>query len=737
MKKVLVGFGIWLVSVSVWAQNQVAPEWEAIVMEYPDLSQVLRYEKMEIGVRLPLEVEHKVNNFIQQVNVQDFMKLNPYLEWDLRIVGTFTHESGVVKQIDGFYYRNFDRDEANDYWTDLGTHYDFRLRFAPGLTGNWTYKTAIYVQGVQRYTSDEQSFRVIESGNPGFVQKHRNGLNLALGNPDSLYFPVGDCLAFPNGEDDWILNYGVPYPYMSNFRMHYWKGYMDNVKRFVDAGGRYLRFIVNPVYSDIEFEKLGDYTDRLVFAYEMDRMLEYAHEHDLYIHFNLRHHTPLYLQSNYEFFHWDFEPGSPKQKSTWKDKEPYAYYPLAKNGKPSDLVADSVAMNYQKQRYRYLIARYGYSTNISLMEIMSEPQHMDGYFKKYSDDLNWENDIVYEPAMESDSLDGMVARKAIYEYHKAIATYIKQHLKHENHLLSAVGTMGKYFTMSAEGKGFTYNDSTLFIPEIDVVAISTYSYYPNKMLISKGNKLGTNGIFELAAGENSYYKTMDYLRDTCFKIPVIAETGVGSMCDDCTRDALLRYDAFKFCFSGVSGVNFWQGYDYSTAAKRKQNDSLIYPSIALVNNFMNGPAAKQGLNEAWKQGRWKMAGNKISGIREMQVYVSVSGERALGYLANNTYNVFTTNVDSSSFCTQVPMDANYKTFVPIDDCTKTWWWCKRVQLQGLQPKTDYRITWYDYNGNESGTEVFTSSRSGSWKMNHPTLDKENPVRVFQIIQQKK
>lgn len=714
----------------IYAQNN--SELELVVLENANPRATLQYEKWEMGIKLPQELQVKIGNYMKNISVPSYQKLNPYLEWEIRIVTTFTHESGETRQADGFYFVNIDRDTDNDTWINQGTAYSFRIRFAPPLTGEWTYKTQIFVQNKLYEESASSKFNVISSSNPGFVTRHKNGQNLALGNADSLFLPVGACLAFPNGSDDWILNYGVNTPFMQHFKLHYWGNYLKNVESFARKGGKYMRFIVNPVYSDIEFEKLGDYTDRMPFAYEMDQLLDLCKKYGIYVHFNLRHHTPIYRQSNYEFFHWDFEPGSPKMKANWKDSETYAYYKLAKNGKPSDLVFDSIAMNYQKQRYRYLIARYGYSTNISCFEILSEPQHMDGYFKKYSDNLNGGDDIMYEPAMDSDSTDGMIARKAIYTYHQNISSYIKNHLQHKDHLLSAVGTMGKYFTMSAQGRGFTYNDSTLFIPEIDIVSISTYSNVPSRFLISKGNKLGSKGMFEVDPDENSVYNTFSYLRNTTNKIPFIAETGVADGFNSCSFDSLYRWIPTKFMFSGIAGLNMWEGFDYSTEEKKVLNAKVYYPTIADLYRFMNSAFSKEFFSESWNQGRWTFEGIKNDNLREIQFYVSSSQQRVFGYVANNTYNIKTLAKDSTSGCFNMKVPEEMQEFKVLSDCSKRWLNCKKVMIQGLKSKTQYKVTWYNYQLSQTHTEVILTDKKGFWKMSHPDLDWESPMYIYYL-----
>ena len=53
------------------------------------------------------------------------------------------------------------------------------------------------------------------------------------------------------------------------------------------TGANYFRYIISPWQTEIEFEELGNYSDRLPNAWEFDQILEHANELDLKLHLNL------------------------------------------------------------------------------------------------------------------------------------------------------------------------------------------------------------------------------------------------------------------------------------------------------------------------------------------------------------------------------------------------------------------------------------------------------------------
>ena len=250
-----------------------------VCMNYNDLDVVVKLDKFEIGIELPADILTKVNNYVlENASVPNSEKLNPFLDRELKIVAEFTSNapSNITKTVDGFYYREYERNVPNRVWDDQHTNYQFRIRYAPPSSGKYTCVVKFYVNNILTITSNPFDFKVVESGNPGYVKKHRNGRNFALGN--NMIFPVGQNLPHPINP---LYTVAPDLPEIPDYRGEVgykapsgmWEEYLQDVSNYGDQGGRYVRAILSPSVSSIEFEKLGNYYDRLDYAWEMDNVV--------------------------------------------------------------------------------------------------------------------------------------------------------------------------------------------------------------------------------------------------------------------------------------------------------------------------------------------------------------------------------------------------------------------------------------------------------------------------------
>ncbi len=72
-----------------------------------------------MGVQLPNAIQVRVDNFLQERDVRQAEKINPFLEWELDVEAVFTHKAtGTVKQVDGFFYREYERDPSRNSWKE-------------------------------------------------------------------------------------------------------------------------------------------------------------------------------------------------------------------------------------------------------------------------------------------------------------------------------------------------------------------------------------------------------------------------------------------------------------------------------------------------------------------------------------------------------------------------------------------------------------------------------------------
>lgn len=402
--------------VEVVAMNALPPNYE-----------IGEFEKLELGIKTPGEINSKIEQFFATCDLgnpngnpyppqayDESIGLNPYNYGDLIVQGIFTSPSGQTQVIDGFFYREaiYNKNESDYHkcWTEVPTDYHFRIRFAPSEIGKWTclIRMSSPTNSFNSLQSGPYYFYCISSQNKGYVEIGQNKTNFRFSKTNDSYFPIG-------------LNTPSPSYYLASgdqlrkedVQPAVWNAVANNGGNIVS-----LPFIMDEY--GFEWEYLGVYDkynfqwkdnngnafywsggNRQYQAHAVDELFDLAHEQNLYLKVWVTPHQ-----------HW----GNGSSDCVF-NQGPY-------NTSGNDLCAffSSPILQQKYLNYcRYMIARWGYSTNIAWWEIMSEIDNI-GCFNK--NDLN---------STESQSV--LTFEHLLYCYFKS---------KDPNHLASASCSNSSY-----------------------------------------------------------------------------------------------------------------------------------------------------------------------------------------------------------------------------------------------------------------------------------------------------
>lgn len=347
-----------------------------------------KYDRVELGVAIPTRIDKKITHFLMTDDTIN--GINPFLEWQFDVKAIFTNTATNTRiEKDGFYYNAFDRDtSAHDFrawkWIRKKTPVYTRIRFSPPETGEWICEVSLTTKDTSvSYT--KLTFDVADSDNKGFVYLGESRRFFKLG--DQTFFPSGQniiaprcefCYANPNGEfpseagkpaeqafESWMDTATI----VKSFLMY--QGYM---KSLAENGGDYFREILMPQSQDIEWEKLGNYYTRQNRAWELDEQLFLAEQLGLKIQLNLQFQVPLEKAIDRKKWNWTQD----LQDKKWKSPEnpcssPYnREIPSTLNRDSDTFFSDQTAKKFYKQKLRYIIARWGYSTSIAMWGMASE-----------------------------------------------------------------------------------------------------------------------------------------------------------------------------------------------------------------------------------------------------------------------------------------------------------------------------------------------------------------------------
>lgn len=663
------------------------------IMNYSDHRAVEKLQKLEIGVQPEPSTAKQIERFITRSSGS---QINPFLEWEIRVFAEFTHlSSDSIIVVDGFYFQSFQGKMvrplpkpvnrlgySNEEYKRLGgyekkeVNYPFLVRFAPPFSGEWTFRIHIETQK-ERFSSPEFSFNVVENDEPGYLAIGENHRYLQQGG--HTFVPVGCNMPWPQtrkefdsefaqlnliGEDRVVLeeqyrpNYIVPRVYQT---------YRGIMKELADHGANYFRMIMYPSGTDIEWEELGNYTDRLAMAMELDSILLKAEEEELFIHWDMQIHFSFQESEHAYWTQW-----------TW-DREVngkrFCYSTIPGIEKPIDFFTNETAKNYYKQRIRYILARWGYSPHIGAFELFSEISNVgtrgadNSAF--YSEGENW---------------------KLSRDWQWEMADYIKSHYHGKIHLLT-----GSY-------AGSVHKDDNVYnAPTMDLMSINFYDYANPSFSYEYWSKHVSGQFLNEECSEEGAY-TVDCTEGRMKHFPkplMFSEYGPLNVEGSCRNNHLeTNRSMWQSLFSGVATALSWDAWYFrDNYAIFGQMHRFISTFELDKENWHPGATelvARDGgdfweYNEKWARSMdyyftpsrlfpWKKR------IRKADISYLRSGDQTqvIGVISNKTYNIAST--DS---CYQWEGIENTPLAVPeVVSCKD-----ERLKVYGLK-KGKYSISYY-------------------------------------------
>jgi hypothetical protein len=597
-----------------------------------------QYKKMELGVRFNSETEALIDEFLT-VNASDIAprtnpSLNPFDPEEIDLYAEFYYHLhgfpggngiwiGPFRQ-NGFFYKEFIRIvtsyPSTSNWQYKSSDYRFRIRFAPRYPGEWKCKVFANINnGNQIYTSEFFYFTTIQSDGHDFVDVGDSKRFLVIG--DETFYPVGMNLSIPKCHIDATDQYGC-YGYTDDneysgdfFGPKVYEVYLSELETYFNSGSNYFRFHLLPWFSEIEFEKIGNYDDRLNQAWEIDNIIEYASERDAFIQLNTHIQYPFCKTGSYSKFYWDWlayneyqmnDPSFPNACVPSQYDVGYCYNTDLQLNSCEDFYSNFDAIRYYKNRLRYLLARYGYSTNIAVFETINEI-NSSCTSQLYSYDLvNNECPIIpnsaTKPYQESYSF-----RNDIYNWQYLMLEHMDACMGHNQHVLSV-----NYLTGGPEFPDKTYN-----LQNLDMITEQNYVGFPANMEYckTKADEIHNTNNKPFTHGEISTVGDQEY-----------------NLCDN---DASWIRDLWMAAFTGLCT---------SPLQWADQHRTDLWPHFGRLRSFVSG----YDFNE---DGGW-VAGHDYDethpgsgvdkyGVSDLFYLRSPSREEAIGVIGNRTYNFYT------------------------------------------------------------------------------------------------
>jgi hypothetical protein len=287
---------------------------------------------------------------------------NPFDPGQADVWAVFVDPRGREHRANAFWYQAHERALVGDsrgfaeVLTPTGSPH-FRVRFTPAEAGAWRWWwEASSPDG--RARTDARRLEVRPSRAPGFLRRSERDSRYLAFDDGSSYFAVGENLA-------WYDARGT----------HAYDAWLD---RLAAQGATYIRLWMPSWAMGIEWSDgpLGDYSQRLDRAWQLDYVLEAAAARGMQVMLSLQNHGAFSTEHNSE---WAANPYNAANGG-----------PLAA---PEEFLTDATARNFFKRRLRYVVARWGYSTALLAWELFNEADLVDGYHGG-NDTLEWHREMA-------------------------------------------------------------------------------------------------------------------------------------------------------------------------------------------------------------------------------------------------------------------------------------------------------------------------------------------------------
>ena len=238
----------------------------------------------------------------------------------------------------------------------------WRVRFAPTRIGVYTLE--VLQNGVKANPADLslRRFRCVASTHPGFVRRDPASAQRFVFDGGGTYYPIGmDAAWLPAGQ----TSYDPTFTQMQKAGMNWARVWMNA------WDGKNLEWAVNKADNPKPGTLLLDAARR------WDAIFDSAEKRGIYIQMTLQHHGQYTAHTD----------------PNWPDNP----FNRANGGflsNPDDFFTNPEAQRLTRLKYRYITARYGYSTHLLSYELFNEVQNITETQSHFGDVVAWHKEMA-------------------------------------------------------------------------------------------------------------------------------------------------------------------------------------------------------------------------------------------------------------------------------------------------------------------------------------------------------
>lgn len=309
------------------------------------------------------EIVPQYEKFEVSFQISQSGNLNPFDPSQIQVDGIFTTPNNLTLTQPGFYYQgyqqvgqvNFENPYSANETYILNDQPIWKVRFAPQEIGDYTFHLQATVAGVT-ISSPVFTFTTSKSTNPGFIGiSNDNGRYFEFDNGDP-FIGIGLNVGWWQADKRRISTYGY---YLTEMNAH-----QANLARiWMTNSGK--RQTVKWVFS-LQDENLGNHYN-LEEAWAFDQIVELAEQNDVYLLLVL---DPV---SQYDSIPWaDNVYNTTNGGICTYTNQIFHAVPNKPWKQDQGACPGGDPLEFQQRVLRYMIARWGYSTNLFAWELWNE-----------------------------------------------------------------------------------------------------------------------------------------------------------------------------------------------------------------------------------------------------------------------------------------------------------------------------------------------------------------------------
>lgn len=273
---------------------------------------------------------------------------NPFDPATVEIDADFRSPAGDVLVVPAFVGRDYTRSLVGGFEKLAAAgELQWRVRFSPPAPGRWHWRWR--VRTPLGTTETEWEALIVAPAAPGvhgLVRRSARDPRYLEHDDGTPFFAVGENLCWYDGRGTFA--YDVWIERLAAQGVNY-------IRLWMPSWAFGLEWITRAVDGSVANSSLGNYTTRLDRAWQLDYVVDLARRHGIQIMLSIQNHGAFSLSNN----------------SEWAD----CPYNAANGGplaRPREFFTDPEARRLFRQRLRYIVARWGYATNVMTWELWNE-----------------------------------------------------------------------------------------------------------------------------------------------------------------------------------------------------------------------------------------------------------------------------------------------------------------------------------------------------------------------------